>query len=171
MRGSLFFYGLIISSVFPNSTSGQTEQGVLSPNRIVLLVPDRLKGFYPDGESIGKVITLGTLQYSLCEKRFVLKDQRIKILLFDFVQAEIMYAQATKNWSNQVLILSDSAIGRPVVRENCSGWESYSKSSNTAQVFLGICDRYFLTITGENANLETLKSMLDQFSFDKFPRK
>jgi hypothetical protein len=53
---------------------------------------------------------------------------------------------------------------------NCAGWESFNKQNKTSQLFLGICDRFFLTVTGENMELMELRKIIDEFPLEEFPK-
>ena len=150
----------------------QAQDKVLSPEKMQRLIPDRINGFYHDDEIKGRLIKVGNLQYSLCEHRFWKGKQTIIILLFDYNDAQIMYIQATKAWTEYTPIVSDSIILRSVdTMTNCIGLESYRKDSNMSQIYLGIYDRFFFSITGEGVDLEALKVVLSQIDFEKFPKK
>ena len=149
---------------------GQDSTKVLSTKEITLLLPDYVKGFQKSGEPVSKVIKVGGIQYSLCDKRFLKGDQRIKFLLFDFKEAQIMYSQATKKWNLATPIVTDSLVQRPLVMDNCTGWETGNRKLSSSQIFLGIYNRYFLTIEGENVELEKLKTVLQEVDMSKFPR-
>ena len=144
------------------------QEKVLSPEQMQKLIPVEVKGFEDDGDVRSKLIQIGTIQYSLCEHNFVHGKQKIRVLLFDYKDAPIMYSQATKVWQNYTPVISDSETLRPLSMTNCSGWESYRKGSNTSQVYLGICDRFFLNVTGEGVDFETMKSVISQFKFEQF---
>ncbi len=146
------------------------QEKVLTPEQVQQLVFSQLKGFSDDGNARAKLIQIGNIQYSLCEKKFVNGKQKIRILLFDYKDAPIMYNQATKVWQNYAPVITDSATLRPLWMANCSGWESYRKGSNTSQVYLGICDRFFLNVTGEGVDLETMRVVIGQFKFEQFPK-
>lgn len=141
---------------------------MLSPEKLSALIPARIKGFTPE-EAIGKQMKLGTLVYVIGERNFSAYKKSVKILLFDFKGAPIMYNQAMRRWDNQE-ILSDSIVVRGLHVTDCSGWESYHRQTSTSQVFLGICDRYFLTITGTNVDLDVLKDILAQIKPEQFPK-
>lgn len=146
------------------------SQEPLSPHEVAKLVPNKVKGYHAEDEFKSKQMEIGTVSYSLCEKNFKSGDKNIKILLFDFKDAPIMYSQAMRKWNNSDPVESDSLILRVVKMDNCSGWESYSKQSGTSQIFLGICDRFFLNLTGEKVELEKLKEVVKEFKLDKFPK-
>ncbi|HOX81597.1 MAG TPA: hypothetical protein PLJ60_03235 [Chryseolinea sp.] len=143
---------------------------VLLPSEMLKLVPGRVKGFQNTIEPKASQIHIGTLTYSLCEMNLFSGKRTVKILLFDFKEASIMYNQATRNWNTQPIIETDSLVERSLELANCKGWESASKKSKTTKLFLGISDRFFLTITGENVALDELRLILDTFPLSEFPK-
>ncbi|MEO7990875.1 MAG: hypothetical protein ABI663_15110 [Chryseolinea sp.] len=148
----------------------KAQDRVLSPDKMLKLVPNQIKGFQQRIDPKALQMNIGTLTYALCEKNFNDGKRSVKILLFDFKEASIMYSQATRKWSNQLIIESDSLVERSLKMTNCSGWESFSRQNQASQIFLGICDRFFLTMTGENVKLDELRSILNTFPLQEFPK-
>jgi hypothetical protein len=144
-------------------------QEVLPPEKISKLTPDRIKGYYQDGDTRSSLIKLGNIRYSLVERRFSKGKEKIKVLLFDYKEADIMYKQAMRKWNHEPVV-TDSLVLRTIEMEDCTGWESYNRQSYTSQIFLGICNRFFLMISAENVPLDKLKEILDSFSFRDFPK-
>ncbi len=142
----------------------------LPPEEMQQLVMSRIHGYEEDGDVRSKLIQIGNLQYSLCERKFIRGAQKIRVLLFDYKNAPIMYSQATKVWQHYAPVISDSTTLLPIGMTNCSGWESYRKGNNTSQVYLGICDRFFLNVTGEGVDLEAMKEIIGLFKFEQFPK-
>lgn len=142
----------------------------LTPHEVAKLVPDEVKGFHAAEEFKSKQVDIGTISYALSEKSFNKGEKRIKILLFDFKDAPIMYTQAMRKWSNNDSIESDSLVLRVVALDNCTGWESYHKQTETSQIFLGVCERFFLTLTGEKVELDRLKEVVGEIQLAKFPK-
>lgn len=149
---------------------GQSSDKILSSEKIIKLIPGKIKEFYPDGDAKSKVIKLGNIQYSMAEKNFAATKRTIKILLFDYKEAPIMYKQATRKFSTFTTVESDSLILRPAVITDCTGWESYNFHKKNSQILLGICDRFFLTVEGTNVDLEFLKKVVQEFKFETFPK-
>ncbi|MCI0751151.1 MAG: hypothetical protein L0Y35_04880 [Flammeovirgaceae bacterium] len=147
------------------------DRPVLSPEKVIKLVPEKVKGFYQEGDTKSRMMKLGDISYSLAERSFGRSKKKIKILLFDYNNAEIMYKQATRKWKDLPKMESDSVIERSITMTNCEGWESYNKTRNTSQIFLGVCDRFFLTITGDNVDLETLRGVAALFDMTQFPNQ
>lgn len=160
-----FFLFLVFQSMFTSLLAQQ----VLKPEEISQLVPKKIKGYYEDGESKSSLIKMGDIRYSLCERKFINGKQKIMILLFDYKEAGIMYKQAMRKWDDE-LVENDSLILRNITMINCTGWESYNKQSSTSQIFLGICDRFFLMISANNIELDKLKEVTSYFSFETFPK-
>jgi hypothetical protein len=162
-------YGFSTLLILLLAFSGQAQQKVLSAEKINLLVPEKIKGYYPDGESKSSKITLGTISYSLCERSFRTRDKSVKILLFDYADAAIMYNQAIRKWGEMHPVESDSVVFRAIGPPYDKGWESHSKVTNNAQIVLGINNRFFLTVAGENMELYELRQILMNFAFERFP--
>ena len=76
----LFFAALVL--LISANGYGQDSTKVLSAQEIVQLIPDEVKDFKKIGKPVSKVIKVGGIQYSLCDKRFLNEDQSIKFLLF-----------------------------------------------------------------------------------------
>lgn len=148
----------------------QTDK-VLSAGEILKLIPDRVAGFSQTKDSQAKVIAFGDLRYSMVEKRFSAKKQQsVKILLFDYKEASIMYNQATRKFNTFTPVESDSLILRSVLMKDCVGWESYNVQQRNSQILLGICNRFFLTAEGTNVDLESLKKVIREFNLETFPK-
>ncbi len=164
---SLFICMLILHG-FTHSSMAQNV--AMLPNKLLALVPNRIKGFHKTADPKALQFHIGTLTYSLCQLNFANGKRSLKILLFDFKEASIMYNQATRNWINQPNIEYDSLIERSFEFKNCKGWESCSTQNKTSKIFAGIHDRFFLTITGENVGLDELRIILDTFPLSEFPK-
>jgi hypothetical protein len=164
---------LILSMLILGCTLGvaQSPGEILSTDQILKLIPDKIQEFYPAEEFKSKLVKLGTLRYSMAEKDFSGNKKRaIKILLFDYKEAPIMYNQATRKWSTFTTIESDTLILRPTLIKDCTGWESYNVHRRNSQIMLGICDRFFLTVEGTGVDLEALKKVVQTFKFENYPK-
>lgn len=164
MRFVIILFSIICSS------SAAWAQKELKPTEMLKLLPDYIKGYTPAEDFKSRQMKMGTLTYTLCEKKFIHKNQSIKILLFDFSNADVMYRQALKTWNQDGAIESDSIIMRSVALDHGKGWESYRKSSGKSEISLGISNRFFLNMSGENINLTDLQSVLGLIEMAKFPK-
>ena len=162
---------IVILFILGHYAQAQVSNKALSSEQIIKLIPGKIKEFYADSDSKSKIIKLGNIQYSMAEKNFAATRKRsIKILLFDYIEAPVMYKQATRDWNTYTTIDTDSLLRRPAEIDNCSGWESYNVRKRNSQILLGICDRFFLTIEGTGVELEVLQAVVQQFKFDTFPK-
>ncbi len=143
-------------------------QQVLSQTEIAKLLPNKLSGYYKDGDTKASIINVGNLKYSLCERRFAKGKQKIKMLLFDYKEASIMYNQAVRKWAHDVVV-TDSLVLRNITMEEGHGWETYNRQNHSSQIFLGIRERFFLMISADNVPLDDLQEILKSVPLRSFP--
>ncbi len=161
-------YSLFLSIFL--SFASQAQVAELKSEEILKLLPNEIDGYRATDEFKTRHIKIGTLTYTLCEKKFRKKDKYITLLLFDFAHAEIMYRQSMSTWKKINPVESDSVVLRSVSKADCEGWESYLRHTNQSQIFIGICGRFFLNMTGDKVDLADLKAVLDRVPIDQFPR-
>jgi hypothetical protein len=155
---------------FTDGAYAQTS-GAMEAKEIIVLIPDKIiKGYNPSGSPHSKVMQVGTLTYSLAERKFSAGNKKIKILLFDYLKAPSMFTQATKKFSTYSPVVSDSLVFQSIVMTNGSGWETHNINSQNSQIRLGVCDRFFLIIEGENVHLDELRMVLHLLQLENFPR-
>lgn len=155
---------------FTDGAHAQTS-GTPEAREIIALIPEKIiKGYNPSGSPSSKVMQIGTLTYSLAERKFAAGNKKIKILLFDYKKAPGMYGQATKKFSSYSPIVSDSLVFQSIVLTDGSGWETHNIPSGNSQIRLGAYNRYFLIIEGENVHLDELRMVLDMLQLENFPR-
>jgi hypothetical protein len=161
---SIFFFLIFFTCL----TSVFAQAKVLSVNKINKLVPGKIPGFLLK-ESKSNELKFGTIKYAICERIFVNRKRVVKILLFDYVEAQVMYTQAMQKWGQMQTTSSDSAVFRTINSSSFNGWESYTAKNNHSQLVLGIHQRFFLTLSGEQMELSELKNVLNKFDFSMFP--
>jgi hypothetical protein len=158
-------------AILMSATVAQAQPAkVLSAQKINKLLPAKIAGFHLKGESKSTQTKVGTLVYSISERTFASRNKSVKILLFDYADASIMYDQAMNKWGKIQQTESDSLIFRPADLPGVTGWESFTSSNNHAQLILGINNRFFLTMTGEKTPLGELKQIFRNFDLEKFPK-
>lgn len=153
-------------------SAGATLQAqALTANEISKLIPDKiLPGYsqYKDPQS--KVLRIGSLKYALAERNFSSGKKKIKIMLFDYAEAPIMYDQATRKFSSFTPVETDSVFLRSLEADSSKGWESGNKKSQSTQLLLAIHKRYYLIMEGENTSPEELRQILDLLDVERFPK-
>ena len=161
---------LLVLSVCSIAVVAQSP-ATLTVAEINQLLPDKImKGYNLTGSTSSKVMKVGTLKYSLAEKKFSSGSGKIKILLFDYLEAPIMYTQATGKFAAYAPIENDSVIVRPYEAAEFKGWGSENSRSPSSQVTLGISNRYYLILEGEKIRLEELQRVLEYIDIKSFPR-
>lgn len=162
-------FSLFLLTIWSAVLYGQ-DTHVLSPERMLKLIPSKIKGFQEVDQPKARQTKLGDITYTLAEKHFNSGQRSIRILLFDYKEAQIMYKQAMKEWSSHATVDTDTIVFRALAMQNCSGWESYNVHSKRSQIFLGICDRFFMMMTGENIDLAILRRALLEIPIAEFPK-
>ncbi|MDL5050896.1 hypothetical protein QQ054_33390 [Oscillatoria amoena NRMC-F 0135] len=160
---------LLMLCSFATCTHAQ-DRPVLLPEEIKHLLPEKIEGFTPDGKATTRLVKIGTLSYSLVERSFRKSKSRIKILLFDYNNALIMYNQATGKWKSLPTIESDSLVSRYVELPDYIGRETSNKVNGTSQILLGVNNRFYLTLAGQQVGLEMLRSIIELVDLARFPR-
>lgn len=168
-HSKLFLVGIAVFCLFILTSEAQSTVALTAKEISKLLPENIMKSYSQSGEPKSKVLKVGTLRYALSERNFSSGKRKIKILLFDYLEAPIMYSQATKRFSTFSEVETDSVARRPIVMENGDGWESDNIKSQSSQILLGIYDRYYLTIEGDNVPLEELKMVLELIQVENFP--
>jgi len=141
----------------------------MAPDQMIKLMPNKIEGFNPIDQHKGRTIKIGTLTYSMAERSFIKNKRKVTILLFDYNNAPIMYTQATGKWSNLPEVETDTVYERSFLWAENRGWEQHHKLNNSAQVSLGIKNRFYLIVSGEGVDLEALRSILALFPLSDFP--
>jgi hypothetical protein len=166
MLKEYFMCGLVFLSLVVQAQKTET----LKPSTISKLIPSKVKGFSVKGDSKSSVLTIGSLRYSLSEKVFSSRDQSIKILLFDYVEAPIMFDQSLKKWEEMPEVQTDSVVFSKSLGSYGHVWESSHPHSKRSKLQLSINKRFFLTLEAENMSLEELKEFFKSFDLEKFPK-
>jgi hypothetical protein len=153
------------------AVGGQAQKvETLKPSAISKLIPSKIKGYSVKGDSKSSVLTIGSLRYSISEKVFSSREKTIKILLFDYVEAPIMFNQSAKKWMEMPEIKTDSILFSSVPNDHGQAWESEHPYSKRSKLLLGVNDRFFLTLEAENMSLEELRDFFKNFELEKFPK-
>ncbi len=142
----------------------------LKPNEILKLLPDKIDGFHPSEEFKSEQMKIGTITYTLCEKKFKAHEKLIQLLLFDFSHADIMYKQSVSKWNEMKPVETESEVMRAIEMDNSTGWQSYKKHTGESQISLGINGRYLLNVTGHHVDLATLQFVMSLIELKKFPK-
>jgi hypothetical protein len=161
---------LVILFLATLAWSAPAQVTELKLGEILKLLPDKIDGFHPSEEPKSEQMKIGSITYTLCEKKFKAHEKSIQLLLFDFLHADIMYKQSVSKWDEMKPVDTESMVMRAIEMENCKGWASYQKHTEEAQISLGIGGRYLLNITGHRVDLAILQSVLSLVELEKFPK-
>jgi hypothetical protein len=142
---------------------------VLSAQKITKLLPSKIPNYYLKGIARSSEMKVGTLTYSLCERNFARGKKQVRILLFDYIDAPIMYQQVMRNQTKMTPVESDSIIYKAIELADAKGWEFVNRKANESKLILGIYDRFYLSIDGENVELAEVIDIFNLIDLKKFP--
>lgn len=151
------------------SVSGLLKGQVLTTDELLPYVNDKIPNYRSAQAPKASQIRIGDITYTMCQKEFREGKKRIKVLLFDFKEASIMYIQATRGWLLFESLASETYIQRPLSEEQYVGWETYNIPTKTAKIHLGIHDRFLMTIETTDVSPESLQEIIDHFMNEEFP--
>lgn len=162
---------LALLLLFLSSVAYGQKGTPLSAQKIGKFMPAKIKGF-ATGEVHGQTVKIGTMSYTICERVFTNHNKKeIKIMIFDYNQAPVMYNQGIQIAFHKEPVYSDSIISRALYVEQNTGWETEDLHSGTCQILLGINDRFILMINGTQVTLEDLAAVLRLIDTSLFPAK
>lgn len=162
---------LTISTLLFLMQASYSQDRVLSPDEMSRVIPASImKGYSQVGQPVNRQIKVGTLRYTLSERKFSSGEKKIKILLFDYGEAGIMYSQATKKFGTMSEVSTDSLYLSALKLENGLGWETGNIRASTTQINVGINNRFYLSIEGEYVHREELKEVLEYIDTSNFPK-
>ncbi|MCS6974633.1 MAG: hypothetical protein N2044_04855 [Cyclobacteriaceae bacterium] len=146
------------------------ERPVLAPEDLLRLIPEQVENFRLSGDPKARMIKIGTLSYTMAERNFMRGKQKIKILLFDYNNALIMYSQAMRSIKQPTEETSMYHLASLTESGNYQYGENIEPEKNICQLFLGVNDRFFLSISCENTDSSILHGLLNQFDFKNWVR-
>ncbi len=129
-------------------------------------MPTEIEGLRP-GVPVARTVKIGTLSYSLAERNFTRGKQKIKILLFDYNNALIMYSQAIKNTGTVAHTPAIDSLQQPG-----NNFYHYHEiiNENTCRISMGINGRFFVNISSEHVNVQLLRLVVAALNFSGLER-
>lgn len=141
----------------------------LDPSEIAKLLPSKIKPYRVEN-SKSRLLEIGSLRYSLSEKKFLSREKSIKVLLFDYVEAPVMFNQSIKKWQQMPETKNDSIAFSAFSTQYGEVWESEHSHYKRSKLVLSINNRFFMTLEAENVLLPELRKFFQNFNFGKFPK-
>ena len=155
--------------VFLSLTGFAQTTKTLDPSEIAKLLPSKIKPYRVE-DSKSRLLEIGSLRYSLSERKFLSRDKSIKVLLFDYAEAPVMFSQSVKKWQQMPETKNDSIAFSTFSNQFGQVWESEHSKYKRSQIILSINDRFFMTMEGENVLLGQLREFFQNFNLEKFPK-
>lgn len=134
---------------------GQEE--VMDFKELQEYLPTSIPGYSP-GEPGGSSMSTDGLTFSSADIEFLgPENQFLRITLLDYSGAAKMFEAATAMWTSGLSFEDDqSKVSTFEINDQIKGWEEFRKASREAQIALGIGNRFFLTIEGNEQSGTTV---------------
>jgi hypothetical protein len=163
---------ILLATLFLSLTAETYSQStrLLSERELSKLLPQRIKGYSLSQESKTMTVKVGSLTYVLCQHNFTSRGKSIQLLLFDYLEAPIMFSQSLKKWNEMIPVSSDSVFFGKVADSVDHEFHSYTHHGKRAQVVMTIADRFVLHASAEGMTLQELKANLSLIDTSRFPR-
>ncbi len=140
----------------------------LNYKELIKYLPTSIDGYELNGEPTGSSIEVSGMSYSSAEVKFKSDNSSIHITLLDYNAAMSMYSMSTAMWATGLKIDTPEELAQSIkLDDNTSGWETIKKKSKQTSLFLGIGNRFLLTIEGSNQeNTDLLKTIAKSMDLD-----
>ena len=159
---------LIILIIATGASHFVDAQAKRDSSPIQFLLPDKVYGYKKHGKQVARKLKIGNIQYDLCEKYFIKDKTEVKLLLFDYADAPIMYTQVMRD--REKMIAVDSVYFSNYSLLEGKAYQSFNPNQKSAQFFAGINERFFLQISCENCSLDFLLPVIQSVRFSEFPK-
>lgn len=133
-------------------------------------LPKSVKGYDLDGEMKGQTMNMQGTSFSTAEAQYKKGDEEIEIVIIDYNNAYQMYTGLTSMWAMGMSVDNDDQKAGVITLKNNSikGWENFNKGSKSAELLLGVSERFYITIKAEKqTDTNFIKSVAESLDLDK----
>lgn len=109
-------------------------------------LPESLAGFTAEGDPDGNMFEMNEMSYSSATREYRNGDSWLTITIMDYKGAASMYQGSTMAWSNGMSYEDEEQKAHSISIDGMNGWLSYDKSNKETSLFLGINERYLVTL-------------------------
>ncbi|MDJ1468723.1 hypothetical protein QNI19_21775 [Cytophagaceae bacterium DM2B3-1] len=146
----------------------------LPGKELLRLLPNCIASYQPSGTSGSSLISLMGSKYRVAEQTYKKDKKTLKVSITDYNGAYTLYNVATATFASGVAIDNNEQIVRPIAlpSKEAKGWETFDKQSNKATVFVGIGERFLITIEAtDQPNPQDLEKIVEGLDLGVFSGK
>lgn len=163
------YVALICICLMAANLFGQTSK-CLTPKQLDRLLPKKIEGFRDETDPRSIQTKVGNLVYTLAERNLKTKTGKVKLLLFDYVEAPVMFQQATKQWTAMPQNTTDSTSFIATLSDSVSTWRSVDRVHGRDQLVITLYKRYLINITSQGLADDQLNQLVRLIEPSKFPK-
>jgi len=140
----------------------------LNYKALIKYLPTSIDGYKMNGEATGGSIEVTNMSYSSAEVKFKNDTSSIDITLLDYNNATTLYAASTAIWATGLKIDTPNEFAQSIkLDDDITGWEDIKKRTNQTTLFVGIGDRFLLSLKGSHQkNTDLLQSIAKSMDLD-----
>jgi hypothetical protein len=142
--------------------------GAIHYKELQKYLPSSLNG-YKAGNPTGGTVNMMGMSYSNAEIKFTKEDGGyVKVSILDYNTASSLYAMATGMWAMGMSVDTDDEKAEGIKIDNdITGWETLDKKEKRATIYLGIKNRFLLTVeANQQSNTDFVKSIATSMKLD-----
>ncbi|MBX2961680.1 MAG: hypothetical protein KF687_04155 [Cyclobacteriaceae bacterium] len=108
-----------------------------------------------DGSAVGTYLQYNSKPYTMASKSYKKNDAAITMIIFDYNTVPEVIDRATASWTEALNQENDEYSMSVLTVSGYKAWESFTKKTKDAQLYVSINNRYLLHLSGSNQQSST----------------
>lgn len=155
-----------------NKTQEILTRKMLAPQDLVTFLPKTVEGYLLDGQISGDTATIKNLKVTNAEAVYKKGANILAIVLTDYSEAPQVYSGISTVWKMGLNMDNAQEKISPVTIKKQQGMARFNKKNKTAEVVIGIGNRFIVTIKADNQKDATLvESVAESLDFENLLKK
>ena len=126
-----------------------SQTAVKEPKFLQDWLPGSVGEYKPDeSSSVGTFLQYDGKPYSMATKAYHKEQSVLTIIIFDYKEAAAVIEKSTAGWTDALNQENDEYKMAVITISGFKGWESFSKKTNDAQLYVNLHNRYLLHLSG-----------------------
>lgn len=131
---------------------------------LINMLPEETNGFIREGKPEGSTLKMQGTTYSVASKQYNNGSSELEIMLYDYLGAE---SYATAMSAGQFEYESTEGSSKSIDIDGMTGWVTQDFESRESNLMLFKDGRFWLAISGQDLNEETLTAIAKDIPLDK----
>ena len=133
---------------------------------LIDFLPEEVRGYVRNAEPDGSIYKSANFNISMGTKTYDKGGKEMTLSVFDYKDAAMLYSgQASQYFEYE----STDGYTKAVEVRGYSGWVSKDYDDGTATLFLGIKDRYIVTMEADDAEQSEMEAVVGELPLEQLP--